>query len=233
MLVSGNAFRHPAVLAKIVTTLDHVSGGRITLGIGAGWPGDQRRYGIDFWTRPERLARFEEAVQVIKLLWTQPRPRFQGAYYTLDGPPYSPGNVQQPHLPILIGGGSETMLRAIAKYADVASPMIDIAEAIAKVDAYCREIGRNPGEIRWVGGGNLFLHDDPDVQRRAMEFALQEYGGTEESIRNGLFGSAADVRAGVERQVAAGATEIIVFQLPRLHPKSLARFSEEVIPAFR
>jgi alkanesulfonate monooxygenase SsuD/methylene tetrahydromethanopterin reductase-like flavin-dependent oxidoreductase (luciferase family) len=66
-----------------------------------------------------------------------------------------------------------------------------------------------------------------------MEFALQEYGGTEESIRNGLFGSAADVRAGVERQVAAGATEIIVFQLPRLHPKSLARFSEEVIPAFR
>lgn len=233
VLVSGNAFRHPAVLAKIVTTLDHVSGGRITLGIGAGWPGDHRRYGIDFWTRAERLARLEEAVQVIKLLWTQPRPEFEGAYYKLDEPPYSPPNVQRPHPPILIGGGSEPMLRVVAKYADVASPMIDVAEAIAKVDAYCGEIGRDAKEIRWIGGGNLFLHDDPQVQRRAIQFALQQYGGTEESIRSGLFGSAADMRAGVERQVAAGAAEIIVFQLPRVHEGSLFRFSEEIIPAFQ
>ena len=233
VLVSGNAFRHPAVLAKIVTTLDHVSGGRVTLGIGAGWPGDHRRYGIDFWARGERLARLEEAVQVIKLLWTQPRPTFEGVYYRLDEPHYSPPNVQRPHPPILIGGGSDAMLRAIAKHADIASPMIDVAEAIAKVDGYCREAGRDPSEIRWTGGGSLFLHDDPEVQRQAMRIALQLYGGTEESVRSGLFGSAADVRAGIERQVAAGATEIIVFQLPRVHAKSLFRFSEEVIPAFQ
>ena len=231
--VSGNAYRHPAVLAKIVTTLDQVSGGRVTLGIGAGWPSENRRFGVDFWTRAERLARFEEAVQVIKLLWTQRRPKFEGTYYRLDEPPFSPPTVQRPHPPILIGGGSDPMLRTIAKYADVASPMIDLAEAVSKVGAYCRELGRDPAEIRWHGGGNLFLHDDPRVQEQAMQFALREYGGTEESVRSGLFGSAADVRAGIERQVAAGATEIIVIQLPRVHVKSLFRFSDEIIPAFR
>jgi alkanesulfonate monooxygenase SsuD/methylene tetrahydromethanopterin reductase-like flavin-dependent oxidoreductase (luciferase family) len=233
LLVAGNAFRHPAVTAKIVTTLDHISGGRVTLGIGAGWPGDHRRFGIEFWARRERMERFDEAVQVIKLLWTQPRPTFAGRHYRLDAPPYHPQNVQQPHPPILIGGGSEPMLRAIARHADLASPMIDVAEAKTKVEAYCREIGRDPGEIRWTGGDNLFLHDDPEVQQKAMEFALREYGGTEEQIRRGLFGSAADVRAGVQRQIDAGVEEMIVFQLPRMHARSLLRFSDEVIPAFR
>ena len=219
--------------AKIVTTLDHISGGRVTLGIGAGWPGEHRRFGIEFWRRRERMERFDEAVQVIKLLWTQPRPTFAGRHYRLDAPPYHPQNVQQPHPPILIGGGSEPMLRAIARYADLASPMIDVAEAKAKVDAYCREIGRDPGEIRWTGGGNLFLHDDPGVQQRAMEFALEQYGGTEAEVRRGLFGSVADVRAGVQRQIDAGVEEVIVFQLPRVHARSLLRFSDEVIPAFQ
>jgi len=233
LLVAGNAFRHPALTAKIVTTIDQISNGRVTLGIGAGWPGEHRRFGIEFWRRRERVERLDEAVQVIKLLWTQPRPKFSGRYYQLDEPPYQPGNVQQPHPPILIGGGSEPMLRAIARHADLASPMIDVAEAKAKVDAHCREIGRDPGEIRWTNGGNLFLHDDPEVQKRAMEFSLREYGGTEEETRRGLFGSAADVRAGVQRQIDAGVEELIVFQLPRAHARSLLRFSDEVIPAFR
>jgi alkanesulfonate monooxygenase SsuD/methylene tetrahydromethanopterin reductase-like flavin-dependent oxidoreductase (luciferase family) len=233
ILVSGNAYRHPALLAKIATTLDHISNGRLTLGIGAGWPGENRRFGIDFWTRAERLARLEESLQVIKALWTQPRPTFQGAYYELDEPPFQPANVQQPHPPILIGGGSEPMLRAIAKYADLASPMIDLAEAKKKVDSYCGELGRNPAEIRWTGGGMLFLHDDPRVQQQAVDFALKTWGGTEESIRAGLFGSAQDVRDAVARQIAAGAGEVIVFQLPRVHMKSLLRFSDEVIPAFQ
>lgn len=232
-LVSGNAFRHPALLAKIVTTLDHISGGRVTLGIGAGWPGDHRRYGIDFWKRAERLERLDEAVQVIKLLWTQRRPKFDGRHYRLDEPPYSPPNVQQPHPPILIGGGTDAMLRTIAKYADLASPMIDVVEAIGKVDAHCREIGRDPAEIRWTGGGQLFLNDDPAMQQRAIEYATQQYGTPENEIRRGLFGSGADVTDGVRRLVDEGVQEIIMFQLPRVHAKSLMRFSDEVIPAFQ
>ncbi len=231
--VSANAFRHPAVLAKMVTTIDNISGGRVELGIGAGWPGENRRYGIDFWKRRERIERLDEALDVIKLLWTQPRPAFEGKYYRLDEPPYSPSNVQQPHPPILIGGGSDAMLRVIAKHADMASPMIAIAAAKSKVDAYCRDVGRDPGALRWEGGGQLFLNDDASVQERAVRWGMEQYKQTEEEIRGQLFGSLDDVRARVQQQAEAGADEINVFQLPRIHTKSLLRFSEEIIPQFR
>jgi alkanesulfonate monooxygenase SsuD/methylene tetrahydromethanopterin reductase-like flavin-dependent oxidoreductase (luciferase family) len=231
-LVSGNAFRHPALLAKIVTTIDHISHGRITLGIGAGWPGQNRRFGIDFWPRPERMQRFDEALQVIKLLWTADHPKFDGRFYHLDEPPYRPQNVQQPHPPILIGGGSDSMLRTIAKYADLASPMIPLPEAKSKVAAYCREFGRVPGAIRWTGGGSLFLHDDPQVIEQAVRFAMQQYNASEDEIRKSLFGNVDDVRNGIQRQVGDGVEEAHVFQLPRVHVKSLIRFSDEVIPAF-
>ena len=230
--VSGNAFRYPSVLAKIVTTIDHISGGRVELGIGAGWPGEHRRFGIDFWRRKERLERFDEAVHVIKLLWTEPRPKFQGKYYSLDEPPYEPANIQKPHPPIVVGGGSDPTLPVMAKYADVATPMILLADARPKVEAHCREIGRDPSEIRWSGGGMLFLNDDPAVQQRAVEFAKREYGSSEEETRKGIFGSAADVAAGVQRQIDEGYSEVVVFQLPRVHASSLMRFSDEVIPQF-
>jgi alkanesulfonate monooxygenase SsuD/methylene tetrahydromethanopterin reductase-like flavin-dependent oxidoreductase (luciferase family) len=235
VLVSGNAYRHPSLLAKIVTTIDRISDGRVELGIGAAWPGENRRFGVDFWGRRERLERLEEAVQVIKLLWTQERPNFQGRYYRLTEPPYSPKNVQQPHPSVLIGGGSEPMLRTIARHADKASPMIDAAEARTKVAAYCQEIGRDPAEIRWQGGGSLFLNDDERIQRRAAEIGAELYGdlGTPEEVMAGeLFGSLEKVREGVTRQVASGMDEIVVFQLPRVHLKSLLRFSDEVIPGF-
>lgn len=235
VLVSGNAYRHPALLAKIVTTIDRISGGRVELGIGAGWPGENRRFGIDFWSRRERIERLEEAVQVIKLLWTQERPVFAGRYYRLDEPPYNPKSVQQPHPPILIGGGSDAMLRTIARHADKASPMIDAAEAKAKVAAYCADFGRDPAQIRWQGGGMLFLNDDEAIQRRAAEVGAELYAdvGTPEDVMAGdLFGSLEKVKAGVRRQIESGIDEIVVFQLPKVHLKSLMRFSEEVIPAF-
>lgn len=233
LLVAGNPYRHPSLTAKIVTTLDHISAGRVELGIGAGWPGPNRSYGIDFWGRDERAERLAESLEVIRLLWTQPRPRLAGRYYRLDEPPYSPANVQRPHPPILVGGGSDRMLRAVARYADAVSPMIDVGEARAKVDAYCREIGRDPGEIRWTGGGHLFLNDDPRAQQRAIELGRARFGMDEDEIRGaGLFGSAAEVRDGVRRQIDQGVEEIIVFQLPRVHLRSLMRFSEEVVPEF-
>jgi alkanesulfonate monooxygenase SsuD/methylene tetrahydromethanopterin reductase-like flavin-dependent oxidoreductase (luciferase family) len=233
LLVAGNAFRHPAVLAKTVTAIDHISNGRVTLGIGAGWPGEHWRYGIDFWSRRERLARFDEAVQVIKLLWTQERPRFTGTYYQLDEPPYQPHNVQQPHPPILIGGGSDTMLRSIARHADIANPMINVTEAREKVNRFCEEEGRDPAEIRWSNGGPIFMHDDAAVLERAMAAAIEQFGVPEEQVREGLFGTVEDVRSAVQRQIDVGVTEIVVFQLPQVHLPSLHRFSQDVIPAFK
>lgn len=230
LLVAGNAYRHPVVTAKIVTTLDHISGGRVELGIGSGWPDPKQSYGIDFWTRTERLERFAEALEVIKLLWTVGNPSFEGKYYRLNEPPYSPANVQSPHPPILVGAGSDRVFRIAARYADKIHSMSDVVEARKKVERYARDAGRNPDEITWSGGGWLFLNDDPDIQRRALDAAMQQYGESEETIRKGgLFGSLDDVRAGVRRQVEQGIEEIVVFQLPRMHRESLMRFSDEVI----
>jgi alkanesulfonate monooxygenase SsuD/methylene tetrahydromethanopterin reductase-like flavin-dependent oxidoreductase (luciferase family) len=111
--------------------------------------------------------------------------------------------------------------------------MIPLPEARAKVAAVCAEIGRDPREIRWANGGSLFLHDDPRVERQAVAYAIEHYGGSEADIRaGGLFGSVDAVREGVRRQIADGADEVIVFQLPRAHLKSVMRFSDEVIPEF-
>jgi alkanesulfonate monooxygenase SsuD/methylene tetrahydromethanopterin reductase-like flavin-dependent oxidoreductase (luciferase family) len=232
-LVAGNAFRHPAVLAQTVATLDHISGGRLTLGIGAGWPGDNRRYGIEFWRRPERIARLDEALQIMKKLWTEDRPTFAGKYYTLDAPPYRIETLQQPHPPIAIGGGDEALLRTIAKHADLASPMIPVTEAKPKVEAAARELGRDITAMRWQGGGSFFMHDDPAAVKRVLAWAVEAYNQTEEEIRRGgLFGSPDDVRDSIRRQLADGCTDIIIFQLPRVHMQSLMRFSDEIIPAF-
>jgi alkanesulfonate monooxygenase SsuD/methylene tetrahydromethanopterin reductase-like flavin-dependent oxidoreductase (luciferase family) len=98
IMVTGNTYRHPAVLAKQATTVDHVSGGRLDFGIGAAWHTyEHEAFAIPFHTVKERLERLEESVQVIKLLWTEPLPKFDGAYYRLNAPPYNPPSVQQPH----------------------------------------------------------------------------------------------------------------------------------------
>jgi alkanesulfonate monooxygenase SsuD/methylene tetrahydromethanopterin reductase-like flavin-dependent oxidoreductase (luciferase family) len=233
-LVAGNAFRHPAMLAQTVATLDHISGGRFTLGIGAGWPGDNRRYGIEFWRRAERMARVDEALRVMKRLWTSEKPRFAGRYYSLDEPPYRIETLHEPYPPILVGGGDERMLRIVAEHADLCSPMINVTDAKARVDAYCREAGRDPLSIRWCGGGSLFLHDDRHVIESVIAWAAAQYRQTEAEVRaGGIFGGIDEARETVRRQIADGCEEIIVFQLPRVHVKSLMRFSEGVIPAFQ
>ena len=104
VLVSGNTYRHPAVLAKMAATVDHISEGRLVLGLGAGWQQNEHEaYGIEFHDVTERLARLEEACQVIRLLHTQKRSNFEGRFYRLSDAPCEPKPVQRP-LPLLVGG---------------------------------------------------------------------------------------------------------------------------------
>ena len=119
VLVSSNTFRHPAILLKEAVTVDHISGGRLVLGIGTGWHEDEhRRYGIDLPPPPERVDRFEEAVEVISLLMAQERTTFKGRYYQLDDARLEPRPVQRPRIPILIAAHRPRMLRIAARYAD-------------------------------------------------------------------------------------------------------------------
>lgn len=152
--VVGNTYRHPGVLAKQAVTVDHLSGGRLEFGIGAGWAENEHTMlGLPFGTRGERADRLEESLQILRSLWTQPRTTFAGAHYTLDDAVAEPKPVQQPYPPIWVGGsGPRRTLRLAAEHADVwnaaGGPPEEIAESSAILDRHCADVGRDPGEIR-------------------------------------------------------------------------------------
>jgi F420-dependent oxidoreductase-like protein len=150
-LVFGNTYRHPAVLANMAATVDHITGGRFTLGVGAGWQvNEHAQYGIDLPPARQRLDRFAEALQVLRGLLRQPRTTFHGEYYQLTDALCEPKPVQDP-LPILVGGsGERRMLRIVAEYADIwnawGKPDL-IAHKSAVLDGYCAQLGRDPKSI--------------------------------------------------------------------------------------
>lgn len=150
-LVTGNTYRHPAVLANMAATVDHLSGGRVVLGLGAGWQENEHlAYGIDFSDVPGRLARLAEACAVIRSLLDEPRASFEGRYYKLRDAPMAPKPVQS-RLPLLVGGsGEKVTLRIAARWADEwntwGTPEV-IAAKCAVLDRHCAALGRDPGEI--------------------------------------------------------------------------------------
>jgi F420-dependent oxidoreductase-like protein len=152
-LVTGIHYRHPAVLANMAAALDIVSGGRLELGIGAGWNEEESgAYGIALGTAKQRSDRFEEACEVIVGLLSNDTTTFRGSYYELTDARCNPKAVQRPHPPICIGGnGEKRTLRTVARFAQHWNFLGGSAEEFAhKRDvlyAHCADIGRDPGEI--------------------------------------------------------------------------------------
>jgi alkanesulfonate monooxygenase SsuD/methylene tetrahydromethanopterin reductase-like flavin-dependent oxidoreductase (luciferase family) len=150
VLTYGNTHRLPTVLAKEVVTIDHMSGGRVILGIGAGWnEPEHAAYAIPFPSAGDRVAMLDEALQIIRQLETNQRTDFTGRFYTLVDAPFQPKPVNG-HLPILIGGKKPKMLRLIAKYADLWDAGLEPDEykaAYQQVRRNATEIGRDPDEI--------------------------------------------------------------------------------------
>jgi F420-dependent oxidoreductase-like protein len=176
-LVCGNTYRHPAVLAKAAATVDVISGGRLVLGIGAGWQeNEHRKYGIPFFDTRERLARLDEACQVIKALTTLQRASFDGRYYRLQDAPLEPKPVQQP-LPLLVGGGGEKVtLRIAAARADEWNTWGDpetLRHKISVLQRHCQDLGRDPASIRISAQAYVsFAAAGPmDQRRRARTIA--------------------------------------------------------------
>jgi len=234
ILVTGNTYRHPAVLAKQATTVDHISNGRLIFGIGAGWHEYEHTTMLDGLPPvKERMDRLDESVGLIKALWTEDRPSTRGTYYSLDRPPYNPPNVQKPHPPILIGGGGEKRtLRIVAKYADVANVQGSPEEVAHKwqvLDEHCKAIGRDPGEIKRTIQAPLWLTDDEAFKERVTQ-GMAAAGARD--TRSALLGNADEVKSQVQAFNDAGVEEIYLAQWPRTHMESLRGFSEKVIPEF-
>jgi F420-dependent oxidoreductase-like protein len=151
-LVAGNTYRNPAVLAKVASTIDVLSGGRMVLGLGAGWQENEHRaYGIEFSDVKGRLARLEEACAVVRGLLDSDRTTLSGRFYTLADAPLQPKPVQS-HLPLLVGGGGEQVtLRIAARWADEWNTWgapDRLAAKGAVLERHCERIGRDPKEIK-------------------------------------------------------------------------------------
>jgi F420-dependent oxidoreductase-like protein len=155
-LVMGSTYRHPAVVANMVTTLDHLSGGRAIAGLGAGWQvNEHQAYGIDLLSPGDRSDRFEESVAVVASLLREERTTFEGRFFRLTDAPNKPAPLQD-RLPVLVaGGGERRTLPTAARYADVwhvwGKPD-GFAAKSAKLDEACAAIGRDPAEIRRATG---------------------------------------------------------------------------------
>jgi F420-dependent oxidoreductase-like protein len=232
-LVTSVTYRHPAVLANIAAAVDQVSGGRLTLGIGAGWQENEHAaYGLDLGTLRERMDRFDEAVQVLSSLLSQPRTTFAGRYYKLQDAPCQPAPVQRP-LPLLIGGGGERRtIPLAARYADHWNTWTtpkQLAHKVSVLRAECDKLGRDPNEIHVSTQALLYLSTDSkwlDEKRQATPGQPV------------IVGTPAEVTDIIAAYQEAGADEIIVPD--RTLGAAMARrkdtcdlFMQEVVPAFR
>jgi F420-dependent oxidoreductase-like protein len=238
VLVSGNTYRHPAVLAKMATTIDHVSRGRLNLGIGAGWEEiEHRAYGIPFYSAEERAARLAEALEVITRLWSGDRSTWKGEYYELLDAPFSPKPLQRPHPPIVIGGqGKRLIMPIVARYADEwnVPPGVSpegVRERLSIVRRKCRRLKRSP----CIANVSVFL---PLVNMTNVPLAgpLTRLGARfvvgKRVASSLLAGSPREIRRRIQEYVDAGATRIIITTRPAQSRRLMRRFAREVMPAF-
>lgn len=185
-MVTGILYRHPAVLANMAATVDHVSGGRLELGLGAGWmEREAAAYGIELGTITERIDRFDEACQVIRGLLHEEVFSFSGDWYTLTDAVCWPKSIQQPHPPICIGAsGEKRMLRSVARFADhwnlAGGSPEDFARKKAVLAGHCADIGRDPAEI--TTSIHLFVDDNNPIEALADQAAAYSEAGADLGI---------------------------------------------------
>ncbi len=185
-LVTGNTYRHPAVLAKMASNVDLISGGRLVLGLGAGWQENEHEaYGIEFSTLGGRMRRLEEACQLILSLFEKEKTDFRGRYYRLKDAPLAPKPARRP--PLLIGGGGEKVtMRIAAQYADEwnvwGTPDV-LRQKQAVLDEHCRTLGRDPKTIKRSAQALLLISDDREAVERMKGVGRPVIAGTVDEVK--------------------------------------------------
>jgi probable F420-dependent oxidoreductase len=232
-MVLCNEWRYPSVLAKMAATLDFISGGRLEFGIGAGYNVEEfNQYGIPFRSAGLRIRRLEEAVQIIKKMWTEDRPSFKGNYYSINNVLCEPKPVQKPHPPVIIGGSGYNLLRVVAKHADACNfggTPEHYMERLNVLEKHCSEIGRDFSEIEKTWGPWFFIYKD--------EKELKERVDSKNMVllkaHNVFMGTPDEVVELLEDYEELGVTkaQLLFVDLPSL--RGIRLFAEMVIPKFK
>ncbi|HEX3460214.1 MAG TPA: LLM class flavin-dependent oxidoreductase [Acidimicrobiales bacterium] len=232
-------FRHPALLAKMATTLDVLSEGRLEIGLGSGSVEiEHQQAGLPWGTAAERSERLEETLEIVSRMLTQEVTSFEGRHFQVSELPNRPGPVQRPRPPIHVGGiGPRRTLPLVARYADVWSiPTYGLADWEASqvlLDAECERIGRDPSAIRRSHEAVLVLVPDESLVDEAKERALHRYPGRGWSVvEAGYVGTPAMVIDRMGAAVEKGISTFIFFPHDRAQRETLELLAEEVITAF-
>jgi len=205
LMVTGNTYRHPAILANIAATVDVISGGRLDFGIGAGWnETEHSAFGIELYKPGERIRRLGEACEVIKRMWTEKVPNFEGQYYQIKDAYCEPKPLQKPYPPFVIGGSGEKLtLRIVAQYADiwnfVGGGVELFQQKSAILNEHCSAVGR-----------------DPQAIQRSIQIVVDP----------GNMGAARDE---IRTYIQAGVTHIILNLRPPYPESIVSRMDEEIV----
>ncbi|HZU69915.1 MAG TPA: LLM class F420-dependent oxidoreductase [Ktedonobacteraceae bacterium] len=230
-MVTCNSYRNPALLAKMASTVDVLSHGRLILGIGAGWyKHEYLAYGYPYPGTHERLQRLNEAVQIILAMWTQEEPTFEGTYYSIRGAINQPKGAQKPHIPLLIGGGGEKVtLRLVAQYADACNIGGDIPTIKHKLDVlkqHCEEVGRDYNSIRRTTLIDYCAIASTEEEAIA-KLTPDERQNLDELLPESLIGTPAQIRERLREYEDAGIQEIIVRFVDAVQLDSIRMFARE------
>jgi F420-dependent oxidoreductase-like protein len=233
-LVTGVTYRNPALVAKIITTLDVISRGRAVLGIGAAWYDvEHHGLGFDYPSDKERLDRLEEAVQICRAMFTEDAPSFTGRYYRIESARNLPRPLRAGGPPIMIGGGGERRtLRLVAQYADrcnVSGDLDTVRHKLEVLRGHCADVGRDPGEIMTTRLGSLFFADT-DAQADETRSMLIGLAGAE-FVESCTIGTEDQIVDQVAAILDAGVDEPI-FNLPFADPEVVARVGKLLTTQF-
>ena len=233
-LVTGIIYRYPSVLAKIASTLDVLSKGRLFMGLGAAWNEQESlAYGINFPSNQERLLRLEETIQIIRKMWTEePCASFNGKYFQINNAYCNPKPIQKPSPPILVGGsGERKTLKIVAKYADACNLFGSTKSIKKKLDIlkeHCKSVGRDFDSILKTKLGTIVLDDDREVAKDRVEETFR--GVPEEQIKEFvIYGTPEDILKQIEALQQVGIQYLIVNLEPSRELEALDTFANKII----
>jgi F420-dependent oxidoreductase-like protein len=231
-MVTCNSYRHPALLAKMASTVDVLSHGRLNFGIGAGWyEHEYRAYGYVYPDAPDRLRQLREAVRLILAMWQDEEAHFEGAYYQVRGAINQPKGVQQPHIPLLIGGsGEQVTLKLVAQYADacnVGDDPASVKQKLAILKQHCERLGRDYESIHRTSSTFCLLADS-DEQALA-QLPAERKARLGKIVQTALIGSPETIRQRLAAYEEAGVQELLLRFVDGTNLEALRRFAQEFI----
>jgi F420-dependent oxidoreductase-like protein len=236
-MVGCNGYRNPALLAKITSTVDVISGGRLDWGIGAGWYEHEfNGYGYGFPAAKDRIGQLREAVEIVKAMWSEPDVTYDGKHFQLAGAQCDPKPLQQPHPPVLIGGGGEQLtLRVVARLADVSNfggKPHEWAHKAEVLKGHCSAVGRDYDEIKKTWSPEVFVRETEDEVKAAGSKSF--WGEPVESWTEGnLVGTPEQVAEKIQAYVDLGCTGFYPWCSDYPDTTTMRLFAEKVIPSFR